>query len=189
MKIEEYAPAHFTVESDSGVEKVSLTEYLEAAKRTAGKCDDLYLSLGMVGESGEIVDVLKKIIRDLNNGLPLKKALERKDKLADELGDFLWYCVVFHAEFVTDTVHFMNTPCLDIAQAVTSALDLTMCSTEWAALVSNGTTLKTEETLHTALYNVSDICSAMEIDIYDVMLKNIKKLEERYTDGFKVGVK
>lgn len=189
MKVVEFAVGQFHCVADEVNNSMKMTEYLELAKKTAGKRDDLYLALGMVGESGEIVDVLKKIVRDLNNGVDLKSTLNRRDRLVDELGDFMWYCVMYHEELVDDSMVFAARPCLDLHSAVASALDLTMCCTEWAALALNDKPVRTTGTLETALCNVSDICTAMEVSIYDVMSKNIDKLKERYPDGFKVGVK
>lgn len=47
--------------------------------------------LGIVGESGEIAEKVKKIIRD-NHG---QISAEAKKELAKEIGDVLWYLAVF----------------------------------------------------------------------------------------------
>jgi NTP pyrophosphatase (non-canonical NTP hydrolase) len=47
----------------------------------------IYLVLGLLGESGEIAEKVKKILRDENNILTKEKKLE----LIKELGDVLWY--------------------------------------------------------------------------------------------------
>lgn len=164
-----------------------LTDYRDAAKRTAGNCTDEYLLLGMVGESGEVVDVLKKIVRDVNNGLPVEKAItNRKEKLMDELGDVLWYCFVYHDEVIDNNIVFAGIKEFNLGDAIHSALDLVMCCAEWAML---GSPIKTESTFQTALYAVYDVCCNTGIDIAEVMQKNVNKLSERYAEGFKLGVK
>ena len=47
----------------------------------------LYTSLGLAGESGELCDKVKKVIRDSN----MKLTDERREALVYELGDVLWY--------------------------------------------------------------------------------------------------
>ena len=47
----------------------------------------LYLVLGLVGESGEVADKVKKVIRDDNWHL----SDEKREDLKQELGDVLWY--------------------------------------------------------------------------------------------------
>lgn len=47
----------------------------------------VYSALGLAGETGEVVEKVKKIIRD-NGG---KVAPERRTELKKELGDVLWY--------------------------------------------------------------------------------------------------
>ena len=46
-----------------------------------------YAVLGLVGEAGEVADKLKKIIRDSGGRL----TDERRELMADELADVLWY--------------------------------------------------------------------------------------------------
>ena len=47
-----------------------------------------YLSLGLVGESGEIANKIKKIIRDNT------RSSNWKTDLPNEIGDVLWYCAM-----------------------------------------------------------------------------------------------
>jgi NTP pyrophosphatase (non-canonical NTP hydrolase) len=46
-----------------------------------------YLTLGLVGEAGEIANKVKKVLRD-DKGII---TLDRKQQIFDELGDVLWY--------------------------------------------------------------------------------------------------
>ncbi len=47
----------------------------------------IYPTLGLSGESGEVAEKIKKVIRDKNG----KVDTQTKDELAKELGDVLWY--------------------------------------------------------------------------------------------------
>ncbi|HOS88239.1 MAG TPA: nucleoside triphosphate pyrophosphohydrolase family protein [Candidatus Pacearchaeota archaeon] len=47
----------------------------------------IYPTLGLAGEAGEVVEKIKKAIRD-DNGIVSE---ERKIEIAKELGDVLWY--------------------------------------------------------------------------------------------------
>lgn len=67
---------------------ISLKEYRKFVKEstyTGGKY--WYAALGLAGETGEVVDEIKKVVRDDNSVL----SDERKDKLILEMGDVLWY--------------------------------------------------------------------------------------------------
>ena len=62
-----------------------------------------YLTLGLVGEAGEVANKLKKVIRGDYKDPKLGSAIpeEVRDKIVDELGDVLWY--VAQLSIVLDT--------------------------------------------------------------------------------------
>ena len=67
----------------------TFTEYQVSARRTALYPEDegiIYTTLGLVGESGEIAEKVKKVIRDMEGNFE-----ESKEEIAKELGDVLWY--------------------------------------------------------------------------------------------------
>lgn len=59
--------------------------------------------LGLVGESGEIAEKFKKILRDKDG----KLTKENKKELTKEIGDVLWYIALL--------AHYMQIPLDDIA--------------------------------------------------------------------------
>jgi len=73
-------------------------EYMKEAEVTAvypNKGDNwFYPILGLVGETGEIAEKLKKVIRD-NNGVIDE---DRRNMLKKELGDVLWYMAALCCE-------------------------------------------------------------------------------------------
>ncbi len=86
---------------------MTFQEYQKHALKTAS--DDKPLEfyhrvLGLVGESGEIAEKVKKLIRD-GDGSP--DSLD-KDDIAKELGDVLWY--------IATIADYLNIPLESIAQ-------------------------------------------------------------------------
>jgi len=70
---------------------MTFEEYQKLSRETAiypniGK-NFVYPTLGLAGEAGEVLEKVKKILRD-NNGVADE---ERKKELTKELGDVLWY--------------------------------------------------------------------------------------------------
>ena len=69
---------------------ITATAYQEQAKTTAIFPPERaleYLTLGLVGEAGEVANKIKKVIRD-------KKIFRSQVEIASEIGDVLWYCAM-----------------------------------------------------------------------------------------------
>jgi NTP pyrophosphatase (non-canonical NTP hydrolase) len=69
-----------------------------------------YVTMGLVGEAGEVANKIKKVIRD--------GVLNKKD-VADELGDVLWYVAMMAYELGFD----LNTVAENNLQKLRSRLD------------------------------------------------------------------
>ncbi len=64
--------------------------YAHAGENDTGEL--AYHALGLAGEGGEYVDLVKKVVRDWGYAWPLTDASnELLAKLRSELGDLLWY--------------------------------------------------------------------------------------------------
>lgn len=73
---------------------LSLNDYQKSALKTARGHDQpdelMHLVLGLVGETGEVAEKFKKLVRDHNTDL----AKLDLDDMKKELGDTLWYLAV-----------------------------------------------------------------------------------------------
>ncbi|MEU8820455.1 nucleoside triphosphate pyrophosphohydrolase family protein [Actinoplanes sp. NPDC048796] len=81
---------------------MNLNDYQKAALRTAAPRDKhnevFHLLLGLAGETGEIAEKAKKIVRDKGSDFG---RWDRED-LKKELGDALWYLAVLADHFGLD---------------------------------------------------------------------------------------
>ncbi len=79
---------------------MTLNEYQQKALHTAASKNKhnefFHLVLGLVGESGEIAEKVKKLVRDHKSNL---EKLDKED-IAKELGDVMWY--------VATLAHFLD---------------------------------------------------------------------------------
>ncbi|HEY4516566.1 MAG TPA: nucleoside triphosphate pyrophosphohydrolase family protein [Candidatus Paceibacterota bacterium] len=72
---------------------MDFNEYQKTASRTAtfeGKVGEyklMYLCLGLAGESGEVIEKIKHVIRDQDGVM----SEEKRQGIKNELGDVLWY--------------------------------------------------------------------------------------------------
>ncbi|HMI09424.1 MAG TPA: nucleoside triphosphate pyrophosphohydrolase family protein [Candidatus Saccharimonadales bacterium] len=78
---------------------MNLNDYQTAALRTAAPRDKknefFHLVLGLVGETGEIAEKVKKVVRDNDDFMA---AIDVED-LKKELGDVMWYVAVLADHF------------------------------------------------------------------------------------------
>ena len=84
-----------------GSRSVDLSEYQRRSRRTAEypRTDWLaYSALGLAGEAGEVAEHAKKAIRDDAGTV----SEERREAMAKELGDVLWYVAQLASELELD---------------------------------------------------------------------------------------
>lgn len=73
-----------------GVLRLKFSDYQKKSSETAVYPQEIglaYVGLGLVGEAGELSNIIKKVYRDDNGVLTEAK----RTKLIDELSDCLWY--------------------------------------------------------------------------------------------------
>jgi len=81
------------------INNMTFDEYQVESKKTAlypnKGSNFIYPVLGLAGESGEVSEKIKKIIRD-DNGVVTE---EKRQEIKKELGDVLWYIAQLCSEF------------------------------------------------------------------------------------------
>lgn len=100
--------------SDDSPKGFTFNEYQEQAHKTAiypTKDTLAYLTMGLVGEAGEIVNKVKKVLRDKGGVLNTATAYD----IASEVGDCLWYCA--------ELCRFLGWPLEEVAKANLSKLN------------------------------------------------------------------
>lgn len=86
---------------------MTLNEYQQHALETAiYPTPIIYPALGLCGESGEVADKVKKVLRDNNSEF----TDEKKAEIAKEIGDVLWYCATLSNDigYSLDEIAEMN---------------------------------------------------------------------------------
>lgn len=88
---------------------MTLNEFQQGALETAVYPEDkriIYPTLGLVGESGEVAEKVKKVFRDNHSEF----TNEKKVSIAMEIGDVLWYCAALANDlgFSLDEIGEMN---------------------------------------------------------------------------------
>lgn len=176
---------------------MNLNEYQAKALRTSGEGHDRIENglMGLMGECGEIVDLLKKHIfqSSIDADLPV-------DKLEKETGDVLWYC----AEFATGmgmelsevaSYEEDNSSCMVLRERFMSKTSRLCLKRTAISMLSYAVEayqhFYDRDDLYLTLWSVSrlmalinHLCETLNIPIAHVMEQNIEKLLARYPDGF-----
>lgn len=189
----------------SGREVVTLDDYERAVQRTAPQAQVHYQRLvnfwlGLAGESGEVLDWIKKV--KFHGTAPVR------EQLVGELGDLLWYVTAFANELGFSLIDVFSFPATDShrwedvdARLTGGAIDkkryqndaylftaLVGLQTEVAKL---GRALKSSEpraellsVLHALVQHTAVIMGHFDITFTECVRANVDKLLRRYPDGF-----
>lgn len=170
---------------------MNLNEYQKLAQRTSSTVykDKIRNGcLGLIGETGEIVDALKKWLFQSGDNAPLPK-----DKFIDEMGDVLWYCaevISGHCWEMKDIFgivsgYWRKLYTCDLEDMVISLSN--NAAWVYARCFSNGAVGDADliiESLRDVYGQLLDLCKFIDTTIDEVAHANIEKLKKRYPDGF-----
>jgi len=166
----------------------NVEDYQRLAMRTSPEGHDRMLNgcMGLIGESGEVVDIVKKWKFQSGDHAQLPK-----DKLIEELGDVLWYCAEISTAQMAEMIPVIRAMGLEEIQ-YDGKLHIEALFLAKLAQSMTDAWLYPDEYTPEPLYIVACI-----IDLIGYMLKtycgstleecmerNIEKLKRRYPDGF-----
>ena len=183
---------------------MDIRNYQELAMRTSPEGHDRVLNgcMGLIGETGEIVDVVKKWKFQSGDHAELPK-----DKLIDECGDVLWYCAELATGldaslsdlFIAESAYFNKMRELnETAPLEITVMRLSAIVIEPAMFLFDGLPehdqhdfgrdwqeVQTKAELVGIMSTIRDILEIhCGIKLEDAMEHNIEKLRRRYPDGF-----
>lgn len=185
---------------------MQIKDYQGLAMRTSPEGHDRQLNgcMGLIGETGEIVDIVKKWKFQSGDHAELPK-----DKLIDECGDVLWYCaelatgmdVVLSAlytekNFFFDDMREIN----ETAPLELTAMRLATMATRPTLFLFDGVQgiekevkligrewqeAQAQAEIVGIMATIRDILEIhCNVSLEDAMEHNIEKLQKRYPDGF-----
>lgn len=164
---------------------MNFREYKQLASRTINynlnKEEKLENFLfGLVGETGEVIDLMKKHFfhsHELN-----------KEELEKELGDITWYLAgtltVLNVGIEYDTIKKLKyyppkkESFKDLIKSINSLTSKLLIEKK------RNNTFLISKIIKEILININVICVLYEIDFKEMLKKNIQKLIERYPQGF-----
>lgn len=163
-------------------------EYQHLSMRTAPEIDirslRLNACLGLIGEVGEVADLIKKWRFQSRRDTEIPK-----DKLVEEIGDVFWYCALYAKSY---GFSIGETKQKTITRSTLDAEDLDLCVNIIHAGIMAGTAYN-DKSADAAFVRVDMILRRMDIILYligsdesDCMERNINKLIRRYPQGFDV---
>lgn len=173
--------------------KLGMKEYQRLAQRTSpddghDRIDNAIL--GMIGETGEIVDIYKKWMYQsvAYTALP-------GDKLADELGDVLWYMAELAAGMHMDLIDIIGEDFVLIDDRIRrKPAKRTSLRNAIVGLSGRANALNREIArsglravnghLRRMMLTMAHLAQKAGCTLEEVAVKNIDKLKKRYPDGF-----
>lgn len=164
---------------------MTMTEYVELAQRTAStktKADKIgHGCLGLIGEAGEIIDIIKK-----RKYMGMTEEMAR-EKLIDEISDCCWYI----AEWCTGTGNNMqvifdeSVGLFDEFSVEKLAVALAGDAYELWGLSQDGIMYHYQYDAICAVAKcIKALCYKIGVELETVLKHNIDKLKARYPDGF-----
>lgn len=154
---------------------MNLREYEKLARRTLNKNGNDYnnFKLGMIGELGEIADLIKK---HKFQGHELDK-----EKLKEEIGDFMWYYVKFVATTGERNKNFNFKKIEESIKRLekTENLDRIIYSLQNISQYMFSEHFKTS-----AIDEVAELIVFSNFTLNEILKHNIEKLNKRYPNGF-----
>ena len=170
---------------------MNMYDYHREAQRTSpndghDKMDNALL--GLIGETGELVDVIKKFLyqSSLNAPLPWQK-------LQDELGDVLWYLVELAAGMDCQLAGLCGSFAqyderaqkIKIMPSLKSVVvDMDKSAAALAELITKKRSFRIQEEMNHMLKLCSYIARIAGTSLDKVADANIAKLKARYPEGF-----
>lgn len=176
--------------------QMEIADYQRAAQRTSPDDghDRLHnAELGLIGEAGEIVDVLKK---QLFQGLDPARA---REMMIDELGDVLWYIAEGCAGLGRD-IAALHRLTIEIGVArISEDADLEEAAVRLASWAASAHAIITKygdrervavawRELRTVYRRALDLAVLLGVGIEEVMAGNIDKLKARYPEKFDAAI-
>lgn len=173
--------------------RMTMREYQKLAQRTSpddghDKLDNGVL--GLMGETGEIVDIYKKWMyqSEVNTELP-------GDQMAEELGDVLWYLAELAAGIGVGLIDIIGEDFAQIDErtkrkpakrtSLRSAIvglagrawqiNRCICKSEWRGTHSH---------IRRIMLTITHLAHKVDLTIEEVAIMNINKLKKRYPYGF-----
>ena len=173
--------------------QMTMREYHKLAMRTSPRDGHDKIDngiLGLIGETGELVDLYKKWVYQSQPGTELPK-----DRLTDELGDVIWYLVE-----IADGMdkNLQDVICADFDRLDQSARKLKvalplrkiiMHMMDDALLIEKTCSEeKMRVYMHLIMEHAAQLAKQIEIPMAEIAQRNIEKLKKRYPDGFDAAI-
>lgn len=164
---------------------MNIQEYKVAARRTVRESDDtkIEFSLGVCGESGEIIDYIKKV--------HFQGEIFNKEHIKEELGDLLWYITNLATECDLDIISIIDTMKLfnemitvERYSEITLAFNISWNVGKLVLAVQNESKLDVESSIKKLILYSLKLSDMYNLTFDEIFEFNIKKLQKRYPNGF-----